>query len=272
MGAVKSYPSRELLRLRREWLQTKQRFLVLMAAFYVAVVAASFWCAAWISAGFGWYVVGGLHAGLAAMLLHLLNTAVFAHEPRAIFQLRGAWGEDNTRTELESARKKTLVWGWVDSITLQSTDLDHVVVTRGGGVVVLDSKFRTDVTSTQVADMVRAAARARSRAEALARTVLKSEHAGRRRTSRTSVTVTPCIVIWGPARHDVPEGHQVDGVHFIDGTKLGQWLRQLASLPVSEEAATGLPGAPHGLEGPHRRSTRMTHSVIRPIRSADAAH
>ena len=198
MGAVKSYPSRELMRLGREWLQTKQRFLVLMAAFYVAVVAASFWCAAWISAGFGWYVVGGLHAGLAAMLLHLLNTAVFAHEARAIFQLRGAWGEDNTRTELESARKKTLVWGWVDSITLQSTDLDHVVVTRGGGVVVLDSKFRTDVTSTQVADMVRAAARARSRAEALARTVLKSEPAGRRRTSRTSVTVTPCIVIWGP--------------------------------------------------------------------------
>lgn len=33
MGAVKSYPSRELLRLRREWLQTKQRYLVLMAAF-----------------------------------------------------------------------------------------------------------------------------------------------------------------------------------------------------------------------------------------------
>ncbi|MFC7723471.1 hypothetical protein ACFQW6_00010 [Nocardioides sp. GCM10028917] len=53
------------------------------------------------------------------------------------------------------------------SIALQSADLDHVVVTREGGVVVIDSKFHTDLTSTQVADMVRAAARARSRAEAL---------------------------------------------------------------------------------------------------------
>jgi hypothetical protein len=29
----------------------------------------------------------------------------------------------------------------------------------------------------------------------------------------------------------------VDGVHFIDGTKLKQWLHQLPSSPVSEEAA-----------------------------------
>ena len=89
MGAVKSYPSRELARLRREWLQSKQHYVVVMAAFYVAVVAASSWWAASFSRGVGWYAIGVLHAGLAAMLLHLLNTAVFAHEPRAIFQLRG---------------------------------------------------------------------------------------------------------------------------------------------------------------------------------------
>ena len=29
----------------------------------------------------------------------------------------------------------------------------------------------------------------------------------------------------------------MDGVHFIDGTKLKQWLRQLPSSPVTEEAA-----------------------------------
>lgn len=237
MGAVKSYPSRELTHLRREWLQRNRGLIVLMAASYLAVVAASSWWAAAFSAGAGWYVIGVLHAGLAAMLLHLLNSAVLAHEPRAIFQLRGAWGEDNTRTQLETARKKKLVWGWVDSITLQSADLDHVVVTRQGGVVVLDSKFRTGVTTTQVTDMVRAAARARGRAEGLARTVLKSEPAGRRRASRTPVTVTPCIVMWGPARHGVPEGHQVDGVHVVDGTKLRQWLHQLPPSPVSEDAA-----------------------------------
>ena len=51
MGAVKSYPSRELARLRREWLQSKQRYVVLMAALYVAVVAASSWWAVAFSAG-----------------------------------------------------------------------------------------------------------------------------------------------------------------------------------------------------------------------------
>ena len=237
MGEVKSYPSRELTRLRRQWLRRNLRYVVAMIAFYLAVGAGSFWWGASFANGLGWYVIGLLQTGLAAALLHLLNSAVLAHEPRAIFQLRGAWGEDNTRTELEGARKDKLVWGWVDSITLQSADLDHVVVTRQGGVVVLDSKFRTDVTSTQVADMVRAAARARGRAEGLARTVLTSESAGRRRSSRTSVSVTPCIVLWGPARHRVPDRHQVDGVHFVDGTKLKQWLHGLPPSPVSEEAA-----------------------------------
>ena len=237
MGSIKSYPSRELSRLRREWLWSRQRYVVLMAAFYLAVVIASFCWGTAFAGPHGWYFIGLLQAGLAAMLLHLLHSAVLAHEPRAIFQMRGAWGEDNTRSELESARRKKLVWGWVDSISLQSGDLDHVVVTRNGGVVVLDSKFRTDVTATQVADMTRAAARARARAEALARTLLKSDPVGRRRATRTSVTVTPCIVMWGPARHGVPDGHTVDGVHFIDGGELQQWLRQLPPSPVSKEAA-----------------------------------
>jgi hypothetical protein len=237
MGAVRSYPSRELRRLRREWLSSRRRYVVLMGAFYVAVVMASSVLGVAFADRLGWYAMGLLHAGLAAMLLHLLNSAVMAHEPRAIFQMRGAWGEDNTRSELEGARKKKLVWGWVDSISLQSGDLDHVVVTRNGGVVVLDSKFRTEVTSTQIADMTRAAARARARAEALARTVLKSEPVGRRRASRTSITVTPCIVIWGPARHGVPDEHRVDGVHLIDGGRLKEWLHQLPPSPVSEDAA-----------------------------------
>lgn len=76
----------------------------------------------------------------------------------------------------------------MDSISLQSGDLDHVVVTRNGRVVVLDSKFRTEVTATQGVDMTRAAARARARAEALARTVLKSEPGQRGTGCRTNPT------------------------------------------------------------------------------------
>ncbi|MBS2937328.1 hypothetical protein KDN32_06195 [Nocardioides sp. J2M5] len=174
---------------------------------------------------------------MAAAFLHLLNTAVLAHEPRAIHHLRGSWGEDNTRSELEAARKKKLVWGWVDSITLRAGDLDHVVITRNGGVVVLDSKFHTSVTTASVAAMTASAARARVRTEALARTLLKPEAHGRRRANRTSVSVTSCIVLWGPARHGVPEGFQADGVHFVDGRRLCEWLSALPPSAVSEEAA-----------------------------------
>jgi membrane-bound metal-dependent hydrolase YbcI (DUF457 family) len=94
MGAVRSYPSRELWRLRRGWLRSRRRYVVLMGAFYVAVViASSVWGVAF-AGRLGWYAMGLLHAGLAAMLLHLLNSAVMAHEPRAIFQMRGAWGQE----------------------------------------------------------------------------------------------------------------------------------------------------------------------------------
>ncbi|GAA4821205.1 hypothetical protein ACFQ0K_19380 [Nocardioides caeni] len=66
-----------------------------------------------------WYVIGLLHAGLLAAALHLINSAFLAYEVTAIWQLRGAWGEDNTRSELRKAKRRRLVWGWVDSITLQ---------------------------------------------------------------------------------------------------------------------------------------------------------
>jgi hypothetical protein len=240
MSTVKSYPSVELSRLRREWLRRNRGPVLLVGAFFVAAVGASTWWGFTFSNSGAWYVVGLLHAGVAATFLHLLNSAILAHEPRAVFQLRGAWGEDNTRSELQSARQRRLIWGWVDSITFRSGDLDHVVVTREGGVVVLDSKFRTDVTQTSIVEMTKSARRARTRAEGIARTVLGSDRSGRRRASATSVTVTPCIVVWGPASRDVPDGHVVDGVHFVSGRKLKQWLAQLPPSSVSREAADDL--------------------------------
>ncbi len=237
MGAAASYPKRELRRLRYAWLRRNRRLVALIITTLGVSVALTSWSAARLDTSVTWYAVGVLHAAVAAAFLHLLNTAVLAHEPRAIHQLRGSWGEDNTRSELDSARRKKLVWGWVDSITLKVGDLDHVVVTRNGGVVVLDSKFHTAVTGDGIAAMTASAARARTRAEGLARSLLKAEAHGRRRASRTSVSVTPCIVLWGPARHGVPDGYHVDGVHFVDGTRLIEWLRQLPHSPVSKDAA-----------------------------------
>ena len=212
-----SYPKQELARLRRAWLRRHLRPVLAVAAMFVTTAVLTSWWAMRLDTQAGWYIAGLFHAGVAAALLHLLNTAVLAHEPTAIHQLRGSWGEDNTRSELEAARKKKLVWGWVDSIALKGGDLDHVVVTRHAGVVVLDSKFHTTVTRASVEAMTTSAVRMRARAEGLARTVLKANATGRRRGTRTSVVVTPCVVMWGPARTSVPDDFQVDGVHFVDG-------------------------------------------------------
>lgn len=240
MGKVPSYPRRELRHLRRQWLMRNKRPVLVVATIFVVCVVVSTWFAVAMSSGAFWYGIGIFQSVAAATFLHAINSAILANEPRAVFQMRGAWGEENTRSELVAAKRRRLVWGWVDSITFRAGDLDHVVVTRQGGVVVLDSKFRTDVTRASVSEMTASAARARTRAEALARTVLPSDRSGRRRTTTTSVTVTPCIVLWGPAARDVPDAHVVDGVHFVAGHKLKEWLKHLPTSPVSRDAATDL--------------------------------
>lgn len=240
MGTVRSYPSRELWRLRREWLTRNKKLVLIACAFFLGSMGAATWIGLTVSSRVAWYLVGAVHAGLVATLLHFLNLAVFAHQPRAVYQLRGAWGEDNTRSELQTAKKKRIIWDWIDSISLKAGDLDHVVITREGGVVVLDSKFRTDLTQCGVAEMAASAARARLRTEGLLRTVLPSDRSGRRRSSNTSVVVTSCIVLWGPARVGMPDSHVVGGVHFVDGNNLRQWLDALPPSPVSKEAAADL--------------------------------
>lgn len=236
VGKVLSYSKCELTRLRRSWLRRHLRPVLVTGALFVLAVGLTLWSVAQLDTKVGWYAAGLFHAGVAAALLHLLNSAVLAHEPTAIHQLRGSWGEDNTRSELETARKKKLVWSWVDSISLKAGDLDHVVVTRHAGVVVLDSKFHTAVTRDGVEAMTISAVRMRARAEGLARTLLKANATGRRRGTRTSVAVTPCVVMWGPARSSVPDDYEVDGVHFVDGARLTEWLQSLPASAVSKDA------------------------------------
>lgn len=242
MSTVRSYPSRELWRLRRDWLARNKKPVLIAVAFFVVSIAAAAWFGFTYSSPATWYVIGLVHAGTMAAVLHLLSTAVYAHQPRAVHQLRGAWGEDNTRSELQTAKKKRVIWDWIDSISLKAGDLDHVVITREGGVVVLYSKFRTELTRSGIEEMAASAARARLRTEGLVRTVLPHDRTGRRRSSNTSVAVTACIVLWGPARVGMPDDHVVDGVHFVDGNRLKEWLAGLPSSPVTKDASTDLIG------------------------------
>ena len=180
------------------------------------------------------------HAGLLAAALHLVNSAFLAHEASAVWQLRGAWGEENTRSELQRAKRRRLVWGWVDSISLQGGDLDHVVVTRSGGIVVLDSKWRSSIDADAVAEMTASAKKAAIRAQGLARSMLKSERGAKHRARSQPVTVDAAVVLWGAARAMVKDGREVDGVRFVDGRKLVDWLLHLDGPPVPPDAAKEL--------------------------------
>ena len=107
------------------------------------------------SNSFTWWLLGVMQATVVAAYLSMLYSGFLAFDGEAIWHVRGAWGEDNTRSELQRARRKRLVWGWVDSVSLQHGDIDHLVVTREGGLVAIDSKWRNRIHDTE--DMARAA-------------------------------------------------------------------------------------------------------------------
>jgi hypothetical protein len=182
---------------------------------------------------FTWWLLGVFQATLVAAYLHVLHSAFLATDREAIWHLRGAWGEDNTRSELQRAKRKLLIWGWVDSISLQAGDLDHLVVTRRGGLVAIDSKWRNQANDT--VEMAQAARRVRTRAEGLA--LLRAERAARHRAKENPLRVVPVVVLWGAAQHDVPDHAQVDGIDFVAGRRLLTWLRTLDGEPVDKSAA-----------------------------------
>lgn len=57
------------------------------------------------STAFTWWLLGVLQAILVGTYLHLLHAAFLAHGGEAIWHLRGAWGEENTRSELQRAKR-----------------------------------------------------------------------------------------------------------------------------------------------------------------------
>jgi hypothetical protein len=237
MTRFKPYSRRALSRRRRDWARRNATLLLLatggLAGVLALLTALLVWT--WPGTSSRWYLIGFLHAALIATAAHLFETAFFAHDREAMSHVRGAWGEENTTSELKSARRKRLIWGWVDSISLQAGDLDHLVVTRHGGLVAIDSKFRNQANDT--IDMAAAAKKARLRAEALANTLLKADKGARHRAKINPLSVTPIVVVWGAAQADIPTPVRVDGIEFVAGRGLIDWLARLEGQPVSKAAA-----------------------------------
>lgn len=238
MAKVQPYPRQELKRLRRDWRRRNVKLLLAFSAFVFVVLATVTFLLAGVASpnGFTWYLLGALHAGAIVACVHGVDSAFLAHDARAIHQLRGAWGEDITRDELRRAQRRRLIWGWVDTITLQAGDIDHLVVTRRGGLLAIDTKWRSG-TGSDASDMARAAARARTRAEGLTRSLWKAESGARHRARAHPLPVTPVVVVWGALQHAIPDGARCDGIEFVAGQNLLGWLGQLDGEPVAKDAA-----------------------------------
>lgn len=236
MAKFSPYPRREYGRLFRAWARRNLKALAVVGVGVIVLLAIETVLIVLFvpASSFRWWLLGALQAAIVAVGLHLTNAAFLAHEREAIWQLRGAWGEEATRDELRRAKRKRTVWGWVDSINLQAGDLDHLVVTRNGGLIAADSKWRSDGKDTNA--MAQSAARARLRAEGVARSLLKSER-GSHRARGHAVVVRPLVVIWGPAQHQVPDGCEINGIPFVGGRRLQAWLEGLDGTEVGEGAA-----------------------------------
>jgi len=186
--------------------------------------------------GLRWYLMGAVQMLAVGAIPIMLFSSFLAIDPRAIGHLRGAWGEENTRDVLKSARRRRLVWGWVDSINLRYGDIDHLVVTRRGGLVAIDSKWRNTFDVTDRENMARSAEKARMRAAGVVDTVLRGGPAGSR-ASGPSVRTRPVVVIWGALRNEIPESAQAHGVDFVAGNKLNRWLKALDGDAIDKDAA-----------------------------------
>jgi hypothetical protein len=237
MTKYRPYSRRESRRLLGLWATRNLKVLVVLTAGVIGLLALETFLLTMVSTpnAFSWWLLGALQATAVTVCLHALHVTFLASEREAIWHLRGAWGEDNTRSELQRARRKRLIWGWVDSISLQAGDLDHLVVTRHGGLVAVDSKWRYQATDT--VDMARAANKARLRAEALAQSLLKGDRSARHRAKINPLRVTPVVVLWGAAQEGVPDGARVDDIEFVSGRRFVAWLSKLEGEPVTEAAA-----------------------------------
>jgi hypothetical protein len=242
---IASFPRRQLSADIRGYLRRNRGRLLLVAIGYLAIGAVGSVVEFYLL-GHGpafWYTFGAFHAFWLAVLVGMVGLGWLASSQPAILYLRGAFGEDNTTEVLKAARRKS-VWGFVASMAVIGGDIDHLVVTRSGGVLAIDSKWSNEVTVDRLEAMAVAARKAARRAESIMRSehvgTLKRERGARHRAGSASYAVRPVVVIWGAAGHRMPDSARRADVEFVAGPKLAQWLRTLDGELVDKAAARDL--------------------------------
>ena len=237
MTKFRPYSGRVFRRRKEQWVRRNLKLVIVLTVGVVALFAAETLLLTVIltPTSFTWWLLGCVQATLVGVYLHFMHAAFLANDREAIRHMRGAWGEDNTRSELQRAKRRRLIWNWVDSIALQNGDLDHLVMTRHGGLVAIDSKWRNG--TADAAEMAKDGRRTKLRAEALAQSLFKSERSARHRAKVNPLPVTPVVVLWGASQHSLPDDARIDGIQFVAGRRLLPWLAELGTQPVTRSAA-----------------------------------
>ena len=171
----------------------------------------------------------GFLTGMVAMAFLGVLAVGFAVHTEGLQQLAGAWGEDNTRDELDKARKRGHIWGAVHNIEFGGFgDIDHVVLAPGG-VLALETKWKfRDLARAWLHKDLRQA----SAAAAKTRSVLRSKGFD------VLHDVTPVVVVWGKGGHEIADGGElVDGVHLVYGGELADWLVRWGSGRLAQDNA-----------------------------------
>lgn len=238
---MQPYARRNHRELLRGW-ASKHKTVVLVAVVGLIVIVAIETAAIRFVLGdepSGWYLLGVTHALAVAAVVGFVLSAFHVSEAEAIKQLRGAWGEDNTRDTLAAAKRRGVIWGSVDSITVATGDIDHLVVTRHGGLLAIDSKWRSAEHLLDAKEMRDSASKARTRARGVVGGLLKAER-GQHRSSGQSFTVTPVVVVWGKAQESIPDGAEIEGVRFVRGRELRHFLANLSGDSIDRRAGRAL--------------------------------
>ncbi len=254
MNRRTSYPREQYRQLLREWSRANRRVLAsILTGGVVLLLVQTAVLMTLAPSGARPYLLGFVHAAIGCGLLWFLHVCFLVQRRDAIHQLRGAWGEDNTTDVLRSARRRRRVWAWVDGVAVDGGDIDHVVATRHGGLVVMDSKWRSEIDDP--APLVRSAQRSAQRTRGLVHSVTERGR-GRRRESGHDVPLVPVVVVWGPAQQIVLGHPVVDGVLFLPGRDLGRWIADLDGTPMERQFARELIERIRGFDEQRRAGLR----------------
>ena len=166
------------------------------------------------------YLLGLLHGLVAAAIVGV-----------AASRFLGTTDEKNTADLLRTAKQERQIWGWVDDVEVQGVDVDHLVVTREGGVVAIDSRWSSDELTPELL------------AEDAQRALLASRRTSLMLHSRDlAPAVRPLLVYWGDIQTDVKKltVRNLEGVEFLAGRELRAWLRKQNGRPVPHAEARHL--------------------------------